>query len=68
MFQRYALSSLCPYLCSSDDRGRRRDRARQARGGLPRGFVFGMHHVLDDKAVKLYANKYGKYMGLLARL
>ena len=27
------------------------------------GFVFGMHHVLDDKTDKLYKNKYGKIMG-----
>ena len=29
------------------------------------GFVFGMHHVLDDKTDKLYKSKYGqKYRNL----
>ena len=26
------------------------------------GFVFGMHHVLDDKTDKLYKHKYGNNM------
>ena len=28
------------------------------------GFMFGMHHVLDDKTDKLYQNRYGKVMGI----